>query len=404
MAKGLNIDFSENENGPSASSAPLLGLFSIIFKHVYWYIQQISGERFLDHWSSDLFLAGEMSSMAVLERQHDGSYKELSRQYSSTLCGLRVSDEYLKFLQKIFGQESVKYLKDTYPTEFSYLQQQLEAKFRDYDATAYPNVSFKFPSVFEECVFAKTGKQIKEVVNASCFKGRLAVIGDKFRCESGVVTTFFSAYCTELVDTIRQVLENPDLVDAPAIVLVGEFSRSPLIHDVVKDAFPSRQVIIPSSPEVAVLTGAVIYVHNLQNASRSVIPKYTYGIAGPIPVKNAPQKQSDSEILVFFPKGQAVKIGDIRYKPSYIVDSGSCSEFEWRLIASSRKFLSTIDDDCTFLATVKLSFPAADKPRRVDVYMIFGVSNITVIVRDLKTGNSKKESINVDTLGHMHNA
>ena len=34
------------------SSAPLLGLFSIICKHVYLYIQQISGERLQDRWSS----------------------------------------------------------------------------------------------------------------------------------------------------------------------------------------------------------------------------------------------------------------------------------------------------------------------------------------------------------------
>ena len=34
-------------------AAPILGLFSMIFKYVYWYIQQISGERLLDHWSSD---------------------------------------------------------------------------------------------------------------------------------------------------------------------------------------------------------------------------------------------------------------------------------------------------------------------------------------------------------------
>ena len=38
--------------GPRASSVPILGLFSIIFKHVFWFIQQISGERLLDHWSS----------------------------------------------------------------------------------------------------------------------------------------------------------------------------------------------------------------------------------------------------------------------------------------------------------------------------------------------------------------
>ena len=39
-------------NGPRDSSAPALGLNTIIFKHVYWYMQQISGERLQDHWSS----------------------------------------------------------------------------------------------------------------------------------------------------------------------------------------------------------------------------------------------------------------------------------------------------------------------------------------------------------------
>ena len=56
LANGQNIDYSENkeENGPRASSAPTLGLNTIIFQHVYWYMQQISGERLQDHWSSCL--------------------------------------------------------------------------------------------------------------------------------------------------------------------------------------------------------------------------------------------------------------------------------------------------------------------------------------------------------------
>ena len=52
LANGQNIDYSEKENGPKASSAPALGLNTIIFKHVFWYMQQISGERLQDHWSS----------------------------------------------------------------------------------------------------------------------------------------------------------------------------------------------------------------------------------------------------------------------------------------------------------------------------------------------------------------
>ena len=44
----------KKENDPRASSAPALGLNTIIFKHVYWYMQQISGERLQDHWSSGI--------------------------------------------------------------------------------------------------------------------------------------------------------------------------------------------------------------------------------------------------------------------------------------------------------------------------------------------------------------
>ena len=59
LANGQNIDYSENkeENGPGASSAPTLELNTIIFKHVYWYMQQISGERLQEHWSSCLIFA-----------------------------------------------------------------------------------------------------------------------------------------------------------------------------------------------------------------------------------------------------------------------------------------------------------------------------------------------------------
>ena len=47
----------KKENGPRASSAPALGLNTIIFKYVYWYMKQISGERLQDHWSSGFILA-----------------------------------------------------------------------------------------------------------------------------------------------------------------------------------------------------------------------------------------------------------------------------------------------------------------------------------------------------------
>ena len=54
MDRILNI--LKKENGPRASSAPALGLNTIIFKYVYWYMKQISGERLQDHWSSGFLI------------------------------------------------------------------------------------------------------------------------------------------------------------------------------------------------------------------------------------------------------------------------------------------------------------------------------------------------------------
>ena len=58
----------KKENGPRASSAPALGLNTIIFKHVYWYMQQISGERLQDHWSSG-FVITRQSLISLMSRR-----------------------------------------------------------------------------------------------------------------------------------------------------------------------------------------------------------------------------------------------------------------------------------------------------------------------------------------------
>ena len=52
FSNGQNIEDSEKRKWPKGLSAPALELNTIIFKHVYWYMQQISGERLQDHWSS----------------------------------------------------------------------------------------------------------------------------------------------------------------------------------------------------------------------------------------------------------------------------------------------------------------------------------------------------------------
>ena len=56
----------KKENGPRASSAPALGLNTIIFKYVYWYMKQISGERLQDHWSSGFLICQSNDDVQLL--------------------------------------------------------------------------------------------------------------------------------------------------------------------------------------------------------------------------------------------------------------------------------------------------------------------------------------------------
>ena len=69
----------KKENGPRASSAPALGLNTIIFKRVYWYMQ-ISGERLLAHWSSGYINHGlEFTMTSVLQQVQVWSHRLFCR-------------------------------------------------------------------------------------------------------------------------------------------------------------------------------------------------------------------------------------------------------------------------------------------------------------------------------------
>ena len=69
----------KKENRSRVSSAITLGLNTITLKHVYWYtyMQQISGERLQDHWSS-----GYISVKTHSYR----SSKSVAKHFPLTIC------------------------------------------------------------------------------------------------------------------------------------------------------------------------------------------------------------------------------------------------------------------------------------------------------------------------------
>ena len=85
LANGQNIEVSVKRKWPKGLSAPALELNTIIFKHVYWYMQLISGERLQDHWSSGISALTAHTCLECLLR-HMTVYKEI-KQISCAVTG-----------------------------------------------------------------------------------------------------------------------------------------------------------------------------------------------------------------------------------------------------------------------------------------------------------------------------
>ena len=81
----------KKENGPRASSAPALGLNTIIFKHVYWYMQQtqVSVYRTIGPL---VFLSHQIKA---LQKNHEDA-KSVNKEIASTLESVMSSHSQLQ--------------------------------------------------------------------------------------------------------------------------------------------------------------------------------------------------------------------------------------------------------------------------------------------------------------------
>ena len=86
----------KKENRSRASSALTLMLNTIVLKHVYWYtyMQQISGERLQDHWSSGCLCENKGADQLRGNREAD---QRLCFRYTDSIFPLLLISEISSF-------------------------------------------------------------------------------------------------------------------------------------------------------------------------------------------------------------------------------------------------------------------------------------------------------------------
>ena len=84
--------------------------------------------------------------------------------------------------------------------------------------------------------------------------------------------------CIGIIDHVHDLLDKPKVEGINTILMVGEFSNSPILQGRIKREFQDYRVVIPIEPGLAVLRGAVLFGHDPSIISER-IAKYWYGIA-----------------------------------------------------------------------------------------------------------------------------
>ena len=97
-------------NGPRASSAPALGLNTIIFKHVYWHMLQISGERLQDHWSSGFNFRFDSIIVTTLLIGKRPIFKKGDRITPSNYRPISLTADCCKVMEHILHSQVMQYL------------------------------------------------------------------------------------------------------------------------------------------------------------------------------------------------------------------------------------------------------------------------------------------------------
>jgi hypothetical protein len=226
------------------------------------------------------------------------------------------------------------------------------------------------------------------------------LVADKLRIEPSLAKSFFDTSITKTVEHVKTLLKEPVTDGVDAILMVGGFSESNMLHEAVKSNFPELGVIVPSEAGLAVLKGAVIFGHSPSMISERV-SKYTYGVdmverfdsyLHPSEKKiTIDGKTYCSDIFsVHVHAGQALIVGEYQSKEIYNPVSHLSQGMEFRIFATLKSDPKYVDEPGSEQIG-KLTIPMSGSGigRKVQVKMIFGGTEIVVECKEIATGKIK---------------
>ncbi|XP_054167177.1 heat shock 70 kDa protein 12A-like [Oppia nitens] len=240
-------------------------------------------DRLAIHWKNDSFSANDSVETSFTKgtkyivvdvgggtvditchqmQTKEGSLKELHKAIGGPNGSVGVDINFEKLLSDIFGVDFIKQFKNKRPAGYVDLMSAFEARKRS--ATTYQtttsNISlpFSFINFFKKSKGMSVDSAVKKYSDGKgiTYCSKLGML----RLDPTVMQQLFAPVAKQIISHIWDILNSKHVKDVTFLFLVGGFSESHILQTHIRNAFSSRlKVIIPQSPNLAILRGAVMY-------------------------------------------------------------------------------------------------------------------------------------------------
>ncbi|KAK3587987.1 hypothetical protein CHS0354_014506, partial [Potamilus streckersoni] len=236
------------------------------------------------------------------------------------------------------------------------------------------------------------GRSFMRCLAESVHSTEISLKADKIMLNSSKVEVLFRKATDHIVQHMKGILEKARGKEISMILMVGGFSESKYVQEVICEAFQSKngiQVIIPDDSEITVVKGAVFFGRMPQSIESRVV-RFTYGERVNIPFLEGTHPEEKKTVNF-----DTIKCKDV-FDCIVLADSEVSNDFsitkEYSTANDFQEAISfevyytmekqpqfTTDPGCKLLGNSKMDISNPGKGRRwVDVTYQFGLTELKI--------------------------
>ncbi|KAL4234528.1 hypothetical protein ACF0H5_006171 [Mactra antiquata] len=227
-----------------------------------------------------LDLGGGTADITVHEKISTGKLKEVHRASGGPWGGTAVDGAFIQLLSQTVGGPVFKAFMNDHRYDYIELMREFEMVKRNVSADTKDLVKIKLPVSLNETCIAMVKKDFLTLVKQAKKDKQISFAGDKSKFDPEVIRNLFRKVTDKIVAHMKKILDDtPQGKKVSLILMVGGFSESAFVQDVIKKEFhekKGRKVLIPRDAGICVVQGAVVYGKQPGNIASRIL-KVTYG-------------------------------------------------------------------------------------------------------------------------------